>query len=408
MRFQIEKKELIKHIQYLASIVPSKNTTPILTNYLLEAMSENSMVRITASDLDITVIAEFKANVLEAGATAILARSFNEIISSLPEEMVNVYKQDEFVKIQCNKIDFNLLCADHTLFPIIPEKSLQSYLNLNAGNFDRMVSKTSFAVSTDVNRAVLNGVCWMIKKDSQLMVATDGRKVAEIKLNLPTSVNQGESEKKEEAIDETLEIAEFSKSLSTSSSQINELDMEKGTEKILPIKALSFLQKVMNEEIPELIVSIEPNRIMFCYGEYTIFTSTIEHKYPDYQKAFVHDLPNTLIINRDLLRSAIRRIALIAPEENLRIRFDINPERFEINTTNREAGDAKQVMENYAFSGSASSISFNFKYMISILDAIDTDNVKIKIGTQRDPLMIYNEEHPQNQEITFLLMPLRS
>jgi len=406
MRFQIEKKELIQHIQHLASIVPSKNTTPILTNYLLEAISETNLVRITASDLEITVIAEFSAAVVESGITTISARSFNEIINSMPESLLDIYKQDEVIKIHCDKIDFSLLCADHTLFPIIPEKSIQNALKIPAENFHRMINKTSFAVSSDINRAVLNGVCWFIKNDYQIMAATDGRKVAEIKyIDKITSSELAEKKAKTAKGDsaETEESAVINEDI-----DLSELDFEKGIEKILPIKTLNFLQKIHSSEAKELLVVIEPNRVMFVYGEYTIFSHVIEHKYPDYQKAFISDLPNVLSINKEKLKTAIRRIALIAPEDNLRIRFELGTDKFEINTTNREAGEGKQIMEQFSYTGGNTSISFNNKYMISILDSIDTDNVKICLGTQKDPIMIYNETQPEKQEITYLLMPLRS
>jgi DNA polymerase III subunit beta len=403
MRIQIEKKELIQHIQHLASIVPSKNTTPILTNYLLEAISDRNILRITASDLEITVIAEFSANVVENGITTVSARQFNEIIHSLPDALIDIYKQDEIIKIICGKIDFSLLCADHTLFPIIPEKSLQNAVKLSSEHFMRMIDKTSFAVSTDINRAVLNGVCWLIKSNDQLMAATDGRKVAEIKFiqALSSSANAGKDNQKEAS--EAVTESQISEDINFS-----ELDFEKGIEKILPIKTLNFLEKIHSSENKELLAVIEPNRVMFAYGEYTIFTHVIEHKYPDYQKAFISDLPNVLIMDKDILRTAIRRISLIAPEDNLRIRFELSGDKFEINTTNREAGEGKEVIEKFAYTGSNTAISFNFKYMVSILDAIDTQNVKICLGTQKDPIMIYNETQPENQEITYLLMPLRS
>jgi DNA polymerase III subunit beta len=398
MRFQIEKKELIKHIQHLASIVPSKNTTPILTNYLLEAKSDSNLVKITASDLEITVIAEFNANVAESGITTISARSFNEIVNSLPEELIDIYKQDEIIKIHCKKIDFSLLCADHTLFPIIPEKHIQNAVTLSNEYFQRMLVKTSFAVSNDINRAVLNGVCWVLKSDHQIMAATDGRKVAEIKYIQPLSLSEPQNGKeKEEIPNQISEDINFS-----------ENDYEKGIEKILPIKTLNFLEKIYTSDEKQIQAVIEPNRVMFISGEYTIFTHVIEHKYPDYQKAFIKDLPSTLLIKKEDLKTAIRRIALIAPEDNLRIRFELGADKFEINTTNRDAGEAKQIMENFSFAGNDTTISFNFKYMISILDSIDTEKVKICLGTQKDPIMVYNETQPENQEITYLLMPLRS
>jgi len=403
MKFQIEQKELIKHIQYLASIAPTKNTSPILTNYLLEVNADTNLIRIITSDLELTVVAEFAANVTESGITTVNARYFNEIISSMPEKPIDIYTEEEIVRIKCGKIDFSLLSADYTLFPLVPEINLQKALVLSSENFFRMLAKTSFAVSNDINRAVLNGVCWQIKTDSQLMCGTDGRKVAEIIIRQPLII-------KEKTHDTNASASELSdaQELITEDLNLTQPDFEKGIEKILPFKTIGFLQKINTPELKEINAVIEPNRITFVYGDYTIFTHVIEHKFPDYQKAFIKDLPNTLLIKKNTLITAIKRVAIEAPEDNERIRFEISNGNFEINTTNRETGEGKEILENFEYTGTDTAISFNNKYMLSILDVIDTERVKICLGTSKDPIMIYNETQPENQEITFLLMPLRS
>ncbi len=390
MRLSIEKKDLIHHIQHLATVVPSKNASQILTNYLLSVDAESGLVQITASDLEITAIVQFPANVSESGTTAISARHFNEIISSMPDSVINLYKDDELIKIQCGKIDFSLMCADHTLFPVLPSRSLDNAMTLDAELFNRMISKTSFAVSTDVNRAVLMGVCWSINPQYHSMAATDGRKVSEIKVYDSPLTYKASSE------------------TNTEDNIFTEAESEDNIERIIPVKTLNFIQKIYDSSNKELKVVIDSKRIMFAYDKYTVFTQILDHKYPDYQKAFIKDLPNTIVIDKDSIRTTIKRIALVAPDDNLRIKFEIDLDHFEINTVNRDTGEAKQLMENYSYQGTATSVSFNYKYMIGILDAIDTDKVKIMLGSSKEPLMIFNESLPEKQEITFLLMPLRS
>lgn len=387
MRLAIDKKDLMQHIQHLATIVPGKNTTPILTNYLIDVDAQTNSVRITASDLELTAIVNFPASVSEGGSIAVSARHLNEIILSMPDDIINFSKVDDLLLIQCGKIDFKLLCADPTLYPILPEANMEKAITIDNQLFGRMINKTSFAVSTDTNRAVLTGVCWKIHENEHLMAATDGKKVAEIKIkNSSIKANSGEG----------------------TEDNIFSENRESYIEKIIPVKTLNFMQKIYDSQIKELKLSIEANKLVFVSGEYTIFTHVIEHKYPEYQKAFIHDLPNCLIIDREKLKTAIRRVALVAPDDNLRTRFEIENDRFEINTSNRDTGDAKQFMEEYSFQGSPTTISFNFKFMLAILDVIDTDRVKILLGSPKDPMMIYNEIQPENQELTFLLMPLRS
>ena len=389
MRLAIEKKDLLAHIQHLASIVPAKNTSPILTNYLINVSEETGLVRITTSDLEITVVVEFPAAVSEGGTIAVSARHFNEIINFMPDSMVNLWRHEELLMIQCGNVDFNLLIADHTLFPVIPETKLENAITLDAALFNRMISKTHFAVSVDVNRAVLTGVCWKIFPDYHLMAATDGRKVSEIKILDTTLIPHNETESSVE------------ENIFTDQNQSY-------VEKVIPVKTLLFLQKIFDPECKELHVSIERNKMMFSYGNYFVFSQVIEHKYPEYQKAFPIDLTNRFVIDKEALRTAIRRVALVAPDDNLRIRFELDNERFEVNTSNRDAGDGKQNMENYNYEGGSTGVSFNYKFMLSILEAVDSEKAVIKLGSSKDPMMIYNETAVPGQEITFLLMPLRS
>lgn len=389
MRLAIEKKDLLAHIQHLALVVSSKNTSPILNNYLISVNDETNQIRITASDLEITVVVEFPAAVSEGGTIAVSAKHFNEIINLMPDAVINLWRHDELLMIQSGKVDFNLLIADHTLFPVIPEPKLDNAIALDSALFQRMISKTYFAVSTDVNRAVLTGVCWKIFPDNHLMAATDGRKVAEIKI-LDTKLLP--PQEPEVGVEENI-FTDQNQSY---------------VEKVIPVKTLSFLMKIHDPEIKEIRIGIERNRMMFSYGEYFVFSQVIEHKYPEYQKAFPVELPNQFSIDREALRTAIRRVALVAPDDNLRIRFELDSERFEVNTQNRDTGDAKQNMDNYSYEGSSTGVSFNYRYMLSILEAIDSEKAIIKLGSSKDPLMIYNENPTPGQELTFLLMPLRS
>ncbi|HOC95138.1 MAG TPA: DNA polymerase III subunit beta [Candidatus Cloacimonadota bacterium] len=390
MRLAIEKKELIRYIQNLTGIVSSKTTSPILTNYLIEVDAKKSEVKITASDLEITADVRFNAAVSEGGTIAVSAKNFNDIISSMPDAVIDLWKTEDLLMIQCNKIDFNILCADHTLFPILPEPDMEKATLVNSEIFNNMISKTAFAVSTDINRAVLTGVCWKIMEKTNLMAATDGRKVAEI--IVPNS-----SEIKAEARESGDETSIFQDAYA-----------DQILEKVIPVKTLNFLQKIYDPSVKEMKVLMDRNKIVFSYGSFTVISNVIEHKYPEYQKAFMSDLPNQLTVNTEILRSAIRRVSLVAPDDNYRIRFELDSDHFEISTNNSDTGDAKESIETFEYKGSSTSISFNFRYMLSILDAIDTEKVCIKLGGSKEPMMIYNEPPQEDKKITFLLMPLRS
>lgn len=390
MRLSIEKKDIQPYIQHLSTILGSKNVSPIMLNYLIDVDAETNSVTIKASDLELHVIVTFNATVIESGTVAVSARHFNEIIGAMPEGLIEFWKNEELLMIQGNKIDFKIVSVDPTLYPLLSKPEAHQINTINAELFMRMVSKTSFAVSFDVQRAILTGVCWKIYKDRHLMAATDGRKVSEIIIKaIETSDLEINNAAVEQSVFEAGEKEDF-------------------VEKVVPVKALNFLQRIQNPDIKELGISFEENKIVFFYGNFVIMSNVFDTKYPDYSKAFMVELPNRLEVKvKDLLES-IRRVSLVAPEDVNRIKFEIDNSQFEINSYDRDTGDAKEYVQNYVYQGEPTNIAFNFKYMISILETLDTEKAVIKLGTAKEPMLVLNENDPPNQQIVHLLMPLRS
>lgn len=370
MKFIIDRSDLMANIQHLVPIVPSKNAMPILTNYLIEADEQNNNLKVTATDLEITVIVEFEANVEQGGRVCVSARNFTQIIASLPDSKVTCEKQDDLIHINCGKSNFSLLCAETSQYPLIPEKDMENATELDALTFKKMINTTEFAVSTEANRAIFTGIYWKLATEKQIMAATDGKKIAEYKVN------------------STLNIDE-------------EIDC------ILPIKGLKFLNKVISEDCLELKALIEKNRVMFEYDNYTIFSHILEGRYPDYSRAIPEHHSNILKINKGILHDAIRRVSLLASDESHRIQFDLEGSKLGISTQNREVGDALEELDNVNYNGEKLTIAFNYRYLLQIIGVVTADDVEIKFGQAKEPILVSYQHAEDNTSSLFLLMPLR-
>ncbi|HAN40611.1 MAG TPA: DNA polymerase III subunit beta, partial [Candidatus Cloacimonas sp.] len=298
----------------------SKNTSPIMLNYLIDVDAESNNVTIKASDLELHVIVTFKATVIESGTVAVSARHFNEIIAAMPEGLIEFWKNEELLMIQGNKIDFKILSADPSLYPILTEPEAHQINTINAELFMRMVRKTSFAVSLDVQRAILTGVCWKIYRDRHLMAATDGRKVSEITIK---AIESSDLEMKSATVEPGA-------------------DSEDYVEKVIPVKTLNFLQLIYNSNIKDLGISFSDSQIVFFYGNFVIISNVFDAKYPDYSKAFMVELPNRLEVKVKDLLETLRRVSLVAPDDVFRVKFEIDNTQFEVSSYDRETGDAKE------------------------------------------------------------------
>ncbi|MBN1326721.1 MAG: DNA polymerase III subunit beta, partial [Candidatus Cloacimonetes bacterium] len=301
---------------------------------------------------------------------AVSARNLNEIINSLPESLIQFRLDEEILKIHCDRSDFDLLCAESSQYPLIPQKDLTNVIDLDAPMFKKMIENTHFAVSTEINRPIFTGIYWKMNPDEQLMVATDGKKIAEFKIN-------------------------------------NHIEISESLEQIIPTKGLLFLDKVINETIPKVSVLIESNRVMFAYGYYTVFTHIIEGKFPDYTKAIPTGNNNVLVIGKDILKNAVKRVSLMASEDTFKVKMDCSEEALLINSANREEGEANEKIEDCIYTGEKLTIAFNFRYLTSILGVIESEEVEIRMGKGNEPALFFNKDKKENYSARFLLMPLR-
>jgi DNA polymerase-3 subunit beta len=234
-----------------------------------------------------------------------------------------------------------------------------------------MVERTSFAVSDQIGRPAFSGILWELDSpdaSGQKMVATDGKRLAKYATKLP-------------------------------------LDIEKRSI-IMPVKGLNLVRRIINEEIPDLRVLAEESAISFDYNAYKIYSRLIEANYPDYEAVIPYDNSKVVEIDLEPLINAIHRVSLLASEDTFKVVLSFSKTQLKISSEDVERGSADEVL-NIDCNIEKFQIGFNYKYLLEILNLIDSEKVLIKFENSLDPTLFYNTEYPENEENLFLLMPLR-
>ncbi len=375
MHFTIEKTNLLSNIQHLITVVPTKTINPILQNFLIEADENGQKVIISATNLDVTIICQLKTEVMEGGKVAVSARHLLEIVSSVDDKPIDFNYDDGYLKMQCSKAKFSLLCADYSEFPARPDINPENFQTVNAPTFAKMINIASIAVSQEETRPIFTGILWRISSEMQTVAATDGKRISEIK-------------------------------------KAHTIDLNEPMEQVLPVKGLHFLEKVIDDNTPDLKYLFEANRVVFAYRNYCISTQVIPGKYPDYSKALLQDNPNMLVINKDTLRQAVRRVALLATDEFFKIKMKISESEIVVTSFSFEMGDAREVITDFEYQGPEFEIAFNYKFVLSVISIIETDKVKLTFadpvdGMVNNQVLIYNHPEIDDYKVDILLMPLR-
>ena len=183
MKIKIDKNELLRGIQVVANVITPKNVLPILSNILFETLKNK--VRLTTTDLDIGISVVLEAEVVEAGAITIPTKRLSDIIKELPQGIVSVTtRKNNIVDIQLENCEFKLMGLPKEEFPKLPELKEKEILIFEQEVLQHMLYLTSFAVSHEETRYVLNGLLMEIKAGHDTstvkLVGTDGRRLAAV------------------------------------------------------------------------------------------------------------------------------------------------------------------------------------------------------------------------------------
>src|SRR5437868_10670756 len=181
MRFTISREKLQEGLAAVAASIPAKTTLPVLANILVETTDKG--MRLSGTDLDIAVSTEVAADVEAAGAITIPAKKLTEIARELPPSPVKIAAAGEQrITLDCGRSHFKILGLPRDEFPSFPTVRFNESWRIRSGDLQKLISHTSFAVSTEESRPILNGVLWELKPDAMRMVATNGHRLAKMEI----------------------------------------------------------------------------------------------------------------------------------------------------------------------------------------------------------------------------------
>ena len=165
MRFTISREKLQEGLAAVAASIPAKTTLPVLANILVETTDKG--IRLSGTDLDIAVSTEVAADVEATGAITIPAKKLTEIARELPPSPVKIAAAGEQrVTLDCGRSHFKILGLPRDEFPSFPTVRFNESWRIRSGDLQKLISHTSFAVSTEESRPILNGVLWELKPES--------------------------------------------------------------------------------------------------------------------------------------------------------------------------------------------------------------------------------------------------
>ena len=335
MEFSIKQNVLKEELGYIQGVVERKSTIPVLSNILIESLGEGS-IRIVGTDLDVTIRCDAEANIIKPGAMCIQARKLFDIVRTLSDGDIHFKKEDnEWVEMKAGRAKFRLAGVNREQYPEIPIFKSAS-MKLSADVFNYFIQNTAFAITNETSRFTLSGAKFVIDGDKARMVTTDGHRLAFIEKNLETA-------------------------------------SEANMDALIPKKALLELVKISRTESGDIAFGEDQNHIYFETGGRLLITRKLTGNFPNYEMVMPKDNDKKVVFDLADMRSAVRRIALMADERNRSIRITVKEGEVEVTAQSSEEGEGNEVVPA-DYTGEEVVLGFNHQYLQEFLSNVGALN----------------------------------
>jgi len=394
MEFVIKQSVLKDELGFVQGIVEKKSTIPVLSNILIESVGENT-IRIVGTDLDVTIRCEASADIKQSGAMCIQARKLFDIVRLLDGGDVHFTKEEnDWVKLTSGKSNFRLAGVNRETFPEVPNFK-SAPMKLSSEIFNHFIQNTAFAITNEQSRFTLSGAKFMISNGTARMVTTDGHRLAYIEKNL------GES-----SAAETMDA-------------------------LIPKKALMELVKISRDAKGEISFGEDANHIYFEVNGRLLITRKLSGNFPNYEMVIPKDNDKRATFDAEEMKTAIRRVALMADERTRSVKMTIRPNEIEIGAQSSEEGEANEKV-SAEYSGEEVQVGFNSQYLQEFLNVVgskeseaaemteketDGETVRVKEGSNRLRIAFefkdgnaqtqMNIAGDKNYDYKYIVMPLR-
>ena len=372
MKLTIERAALLRSLSHVHSIVERRTTIPILSNVKLAAI-DRERLELTATDLDLTLIAHEQARIDEPGITTVSASTLFDIVRKLPEDATLSLEQPPErteLTLGAGRSSFALptLAADE--FPAMALEQLDVHFVMPSKDLAKLIDRSRFAISTEETRYYLNGIHLHATKEGAASVlraaATDGHRLARVEVALPTGA-------------------------------------ESFPPIILPRKTVNEIRKLLEQGPDEVAVSVARGRIQFALGDAVLASRLIDGTFPDYERVIPRDNERIAILPAKPFAVAVDRVATITSDKTRTVKLSLTNGTVTVSAISPELGRGSDEIDA-DYEGEPMEIGFNARYVLDMMGSIGGPEVRLEMGGAASPTVARD---PSDSSLLFVLMPMR-
>ncbi|MBL7110440.1 MAG: DNA polymerase III subunit beta [Bacteroidales bacterium] len=372
MKFVVSSTELLSHLQAVSRVISTKNTLPILDNFLFKL--ESNQLEITASDLESTLVTTMGIeNTTDEGSIAIPARLITDTLKEFSEQPLTF-------EIDLNKLSV-IINSENGKFTIV---------GYNAGEFPQMptikpdkkasielapdlllsgISSTLFATADDELRPVMNGVFIELSTDDITFVASDAHKLVRYKR---TDAKAAEN-------------SSF----------------------ILPKKPASLLKNVLPKEENKVTLEFDDKNAFFSMTEYRLVCRLVEGNYPSYNSVIPTGNPNKLTIDRHEFLNTLRRVSVFSNQASNLVKLQLTGNQVTVSAQDIDFSISAYERIKCQYEGDDMEIGFKSTFLLEILANLASSDIVLELSDPtRAGILLPAEQDNESEDVLMLLMPM--
>lgn len=365
MRFKVDRDVLLKPLQFVSGVVERKQTLPVLANVLLTL--DKNQLSLTCSDGELEVIARLDVSSSQEGSITVPARKLTEICKSLPPGVVvDIVVSEGKCVVSSGRSRFSLATLPAHDFPSVDSKTAFMEFNLPRVLLRQLLEQTAFAMAVQDVRYYLNGLLIELRDNELRAVATDGHRLALAKAGLPTSADT-----------------------------IKQV--------IVPRKGVQEASRIFSEGADDVSLSLNSHHICIKTPEISFTSKLIDGRYPDYERVIPPVGLANFVANREELKQALQRAAILSNEKYRGVRLTLTPGNLLISSNNpdQEVAEEQLVVD---YSGPSLELGFNVNYLLDVLSVLKSENVIASIAEGSHTAIL---KTPDNENALYIVMPMK-
>ena len=372
MKFVVSSTDLLNHLTSISKVISSKNTMPILDNFLFQ-LSKNE-ITITASDLESTLITRLELSNIEGeGTIAVPAKLITDTLKEFPEQPLTFQINPETYSIEIfsDNGKFNIVGQNGEDYPELPQfnEDSASTVYVNRLALQKGIEKTIFATADDELRPVMNGIFIEISPNFMSFVASDAHKLVRYR-----------------RMDATSEIE---------------------SSFILPKKPAGLLKNLLQKEEYDVKLEFNNKNAFFTLSNYKLICRLVEGNYPSYNSVIPSNNPNKMVIDRLSFLNTVKRVSVFSSQASNLIRMNIDENKLVVSAQDIDYSISAVERLNCEYEGDEIEIGFKSTFLLEILANISDSDVKVELSDPtRAGLFLPAEKDDEKEDVLMLLMPM--